>query len=151
MGWSSRLENAIARFEGGLFLLFFFWLPFGTRTTLHSFGERLFPYETLFVYATDLLLLALGSVGLWSWYKERKTRNGQGAKDRMSFMTQGALAVFLAVALIASLRNPADGLSVVTWIRLLLFVVFAVFVARRLVRVWSLCFLAVFASGVSAT
>lgn len=141
------LRRWLERVEGGLFLLFFFWLPLGARRAVYTTGGDLFPYNTLFLYVTDLIVLGTLILAFTRWIG-RDRQMPAARTSVVSLPVLLGLLAFLAITLIAAVRHPAGGLGILYWGRLALFSLFTLYLAKNLDRLGRSWIAAVFLAGV---
>lgn len=100
------------RLEKILFYLLIFCLPWQTRKIIYQFGGNFNEWTSIYLYLTDLLLLAI--LFLWLWRQRKKRFFQAGFK-----ISSGGLVIFLTLALISLVKAENLQLGFYSWFKLL--------------------------------
>lgn len=119
--WRFRNENYYAgglKIEKLLFYLFVFVLPFQTRWIIYQYGGSFNEWTSIYLYLTDILLLAVFL--FWFWRRKNERHLQEGLKISQRLKTVGFwLAVFLIVAFISLVNAKNISLGFYGWFKLL--------------------------------
>lgn len=117
----------LLRIERYIFYTFLFAIPFQTRKILWYSGWRFNEWQSVSVYATDILLITLFLVWLFrSLYETPKTQNTEPkAQIRSKFKNPDFYLFMFVVVSAVSIKNSTDiAISWFRWVKLLEFSLF---------------------------
>lgn len=107
-----------------LFTLLIAVLPFGARVKLIQFTPGFHEYETIFLYGSDILLIAIALLSIGKY--------GRALFPPRKNLALALLAAFLVTAFLSVLGAPAPGLAFLSSIRLVLLILFTLTIPRLL-------------------
>lgn len=117
MKWFTHFEQL----ERLLIVVFCFALPFGARLILWQPQNQFFPYTTVFLYATDLVVVALVALSVIK---------GRVRLPRMPSPIAVCLLALTGIGFISALLNGLSPINITALIRLALYGAFALILAK---------------------
>ncbi|MDO8558183.1 MAG: O-antigen ligase family protein [bacterium] len=131
---------SVAQIEKLLIAVFCFTVPIGTRTALWQGSLAYFPYNTVFLYATDISMMVL--VAFWM------VRTAYRNMPRPKSLTGLSAMLLLGIGLVSALISESPALGIAFVARFALFVIFIALLSKRFSTLpYAAFFIPIFLSG----
>jgi len=124
----------LGKIEKWIFYLFIFFLPLQLRLILHSFGSQFNEWTSVYLYATDILILAI----LLLWLIIKIKEKGWKIADLKNIWTEVGLFLFLLVSGFSLFLAGKFWLGLYSWAKLVEFGLLFLYVKYNFGRLLSL-------------